>query len=254
MSRSKHWIGFDRRIELSWLDVAAAKVAEGARQEQVQEQLLNFLQSLAYDPKESGSARPKTARVILRIWGAVDPHLRHFNKSCAELFQTAEPPDRLGLHWAMTLAAYPYFFAHADVVGRLLGLQETVSARQIRQRIMERWGERSTVHRTSRHVVRTMVAWGVLEESGQGVYSRGLRRHVVSAPVVLMLLMAVLYNASGDSMLLTQLVGHPALFPFEFDVDAHDLAQSDALQVAQEGVGTVMVGLSRRQGVVAIEA
>ena len=240
--RSDHWIGFDRRIELSWLDVAAAKVSDGASVEEVRDHLLRFLQSLSHDPEESGSARPKTVRVILRIWGAPAAYLEEFNESCALLFETAGPFDRLALHWAVTMAAYPYFGSHASVIGRLLGLQETVSAQQIRRRITEHWGDRSTVHRTSRHVVRTMVAWGVLTESGKGIYERDDRANV-TAPAALKLVRAVLLSNSGGAMALSQLVSHPALFPFEFDLDVTDIRGSGGLEVTQEGVGTVMVGL-----------
>ena len=53
--------------------------------------------------------------------------------------------------------------------------------------------------------------------------------------------------APGDS------VAH--LHGDEFGVLLTELEHTaDALQVAQEGVGTVMVGLSRRQGVLGVEA
>ena len=140
------------------------------------------------------------------------------------------------------MAAYPYFGSHASVIGRLLGLQETVSAQQIRRRITQHWGDRSTVHRTSRHVVRTMVAWGVLAESGKGVYKRGDRAKVM-APAALRLIGAVLFRNAGGAMELVRLMSHPALFPFEFDLDVTDIRGNGGLEVTQDGVGTVMVGL-----------
>ena len=74
---------------------------DGASGEEVRDHLLRFLQSISHDPEESGSARPKTVRVILRIWGAPDAYLEEFNESCALLFETAGPSDRLALHWAV---------------------------------------------------------------------------------------------------------------------------------------------------------
>lgn len=243
MSHKAHWIGFDRRIELSWLDFAAARVAQGATEQDVRQDLLDFLQSLSHDPHESGSARPKTARVILRIWGGSDSHLVSFAESCLRLLETATPSERLALHWAVTMAAYQYFFSHARVIGRVLGLQETISAEQIRKRIKEQWGDRSTVYRTSRYVVRSMVAWGALAECGKGVYSKRPSPHFVTAPVALKLIRAVLYNMSSRAMPLTQLVRHPALFPFEFGLDVADVSRTEGLDVTQEGVGTLMVRL-----------
>lgn len=244
MSRPEKWIGFDRRLELSWLDMAASKVAAGVPADELQKNLIHFLQSLSYDPTETGSARPKTVRVILRIWGSPDVRLKRFNASCAKLFRSAEAGDRLALHWAMTLAAYPYFYTHAHVIGRLLALHDNVSAMQIRRRITEKWGDRSTVERTSRHVVRTMVAWRTLIESGKGQYSGPAARYDVTTPVAAKLAWAVLFNLPGRAAPLEQLVKHPALFPFDFRLGISDVERDREMEVAQEGVGTVMVGMT----------
>ncbi len=243
MSRRDKWIGFDRRLELSWLDLAASKVAAGASPDELRDDLLSFLQSLSNDPAESGSARPKTIRVILRIWGSPEAELEGFNASCAELFPSSDADARLALHWAMTLAAYPYFHAHAHIIGRMLALQDTVSAAQIRRRIAEKWGDRSTVHRTSRHVVRTMVAWGVLSEAGKGEYRPAPRRPLIAGDGARNLFHAVLLNTRGKAVPWEQLLKHPALFPFDIQLGVRELERGGEIAVAQEGVGTVMVGL-----------
>lgn len=237
-------LGFDRKLESSWLDLTAAKAAEGKPADIIREELLEALGSLAHQEGNHGSARAKTVRVLLRVWGGVEPELEDLHGRALGLLGGVDPKERLGLHWAMLLAAYPFFTDHAEIAGRLLRLQDTVSAPQIRRRIAEQWGDRSTVFRTSRHVVRSMVDWGVLEEAGKGTYRRG--GVVVQLPerVTQLLIEALLHNAEKESLSPDQLRQHGALFPFKYDVNTHALRRSANLEVHRQGVDREIVTLT----------
>lgn len=238
-------LGFDRKLELSWLDLTAAKATEGKSADVIREELLGELRSLAHQGAKHGSARAKTVRVLLRVWGGVEPELEDLHNRALNLVTAVEPNQRLGLHWAMLMAVYPFFTDHAEIAGRLLRLQDTVSVPQIRRRIAEQWGDRSTVFRTSRHVVRSMVDWGVLEDAGKGKYRRG---HVVvelPVPVTELLVEALLHDAEKESLSPDQLQQHGALFPFKYDVSTHALRQSPKLEVHRQGVDREVVTLVR---------
>jgi len=60
-------IGFDRRIDLDWLDAAAAQAAAGAPPEAMRTHLWNLL----HDVLKGDTARGKTVTVLSHIWGAV---------------------------------------------------------------------------------------------------------------------------------------------------------------------------------------
>ncbi len=238
-------IGFDRKLELEWLDFTAAKAAEGATEEELRAQLLSYLDSISHGNEASGSARSKTALVLMRIWGNVGPRMASLHKRALQLLPGASPPERLGLHWALTIAAYPFFADHAAAVGRLISLQESVTTVQIQRRIAEQWGERSTVFRTSRHVIRTIIAWGVLEDAGKGVYRRRGERHPIQGEIAQLLLEAILLNTEQDMLPIEQVSKHPALFPFDVRVSAQELRQSNYIHVYRQGVDTEIVALAR---------
>src|SRR5690606_22686814 len=141
-------------------------------------------------------------------------------------------------------AAYPFFADHAAVLGRLFPLQETVSAAQIKRRIAEQWGDRSTVMRTSRHVVRTMVAWGVIEDAGKGSYVRAGDPRSVTAEIAQVLLEAVLLDSEQEALPLARVGQHPALFPFDLRLDAQQLRLSDRVRVYRQGLDTDYVTLA----------
>jgi len=241
--RSSAWIGFDRRIELGWLDFAASLAANGRPGHEIQEELLSFLQSLSFDPHEMGSARAKTARVILRIWGSPEPKLQRLHAACARMVPTASPDVRLALHWTMTVAAYPFFASHAELLGRLLGLQGTASAPQVRRRIREEWGDRSTVDRTSRHVLRSMVAWGVIEDSAKGVYSEVPASRVLPIEASLRLAEGILIASPREYLPLDRLLSNPLAFPFEPQLGLPELREEPNFRLVHDH-GRHMVGIA----------
>src|SRR5690606_31156816 len=63
-------IGFDRRIDLEWLDAAAAQAAAGAPTDEMHAYLWSLLDG-AVSGDKFNSARGKTVTVLNHIWGEV---------------------------------------------------------------------------------------------------------------------------------------------------------------------------------------
>lgn len=244
MSR-RDQLGFDRKLELRWLDLAAAKAAEGFSHDELRHYLLERLESLAHEEGMHGSARAKTVRVILRVWCGVDPEIQPLHDRALNLLAKVTPEQRLAVHWAMLVAAYPFFADHADIIGRLLRLQETITVPQIRRRIAELWGDRSTVFRTSRHVVRSMVDWGVLKDSGKGEYERGPVSVRLSQEIAMLLMEALLLDTERETVAVQQLRQNSVLFPFEYDLDVGDLRGDGRFEIHRQGVDRDVVALRR---------
>lgn len=239
-------IEFDRKIELDWLDATAAKVAAGATEQELHDFLFAYLDFLSIEGRDTwGTARAKTARVLTRIWSRVPAEAEPLRDRAIRLLPQVQPGQRLALHWAMMIAAYPFFADIAAALGRLLSLQETVSSAQLQRRIAERWGDRSTVYRTLRHVVRSIVAWGVLEDAGKGVYRRsGQKLRPVGGQVAQLLVEAVLLDSEQDSLPLDQASNHPALFPFHVEVNVQQLRQPERIRVYRQGLDMDVVAIA----------
>jgi hypothetical protein len=128
----------------------------------------------------------------------------------------------------MTMAAYPFFGAVAEVVGRLLRLQKQFTASQVNRRLREMHGERETVARSTRYVLRAFIDWGILKDgSKSGVYVQGRPVPLSDGNVAVCLLAAILHCSTDGSPSLRALLGSPALFPF-----ALPHVQSDTLDAA----------------------
>jgi hypothetical protein len=236
-------IGFDRRLDLSWLDAAAAKAKAGAGSEELRAALWD----LAGDPANAGhgvSARKKTVTVLHRIWGPDSGSTEHLRQRAMLLLEDCGPEERLGLHWAMMLARYPVFTDVASTVGRLLMLQDSVTLSLLSRRLADSWGSRSTVDRAVQRIVRSMIQWGVLEDTAlAGEYRAQEQRIHLSPEIGAVIAEALLQDAEGNAMALGVLISHPALFPFDVRAGAASLRNARQFRIHREGLDTDVVEL-----------
>ncbi len=236
-------IGFDRRIDLEWLDAAAAKAATGASNEDIRSYIWDFLDGVV-SGNVHGSARQKTTTVLHHIWGDVPKHARPLRDRALVAFASCSADERLALHWAMVLGTYPLFSDTSSAVGRLLMLQGQFTLAHLTRRLVSTWGERSTLERAGQRVVRSMVQWGALQDTGsRGFYEAGPRRRKVGSAVGILLVEALLVDAEEQAIQLDQLTGHPALFPFDLDLNASHVRCASQFRVHRQGLDSDFVEL-----------
>ena len=239
-------VGFDRKIELEWLDAAAGWVAEGLPSQEVRQRL-----SAALEGEVLGSkARRNTVSVLTHVWVTVPPHLETLRDDGLEIRRERPRRGRLPLHWGMCAATYPFFNSVVSAAGRLIALHDQVALSQITRRTAEVWGDRSTVTRATQRIVRSLVLWGVLEElQGRGMFALGTPIGIPSHdPVGPWLAEASLSGKDRPATTLRGLAQDPALFPFRLELSAGALAHRRALSVHSEGVDGGMVVLDRSPG------
>lgn len=237
-------LGFDRKILLSWLDTAVVAVQQVGGGAKLKGHLMQQLEGQGL----GAVARDKTATVLAHIWGTVPPGIRPLRDEAMRLWVEVETAERVAMHWGMALATYPFFRDVADVCGRLFQLQPTVTVGQVERRIIELWGDRSTVRRAVQRVLRSLHAWGLLVEGRpRGAYTRApgvaLRRDVSE-----WLLTACLAARPGGRMLVAALLEHPTLFPFALRATATDLQRCPRFEIEREGLDTEMIVLRETVG------
>lgn len=240
-------IGFDRKVRANWLDLTARLAAEGLTPADIRARLDEALEG-EVSGETPYSARGKTKTVLLHIWVTVPQSAVPLRDEALAIVQGGDTVDLRPLHWGMCLATYPFFRDVATITGRLLALQETVTLAMVTRRIVEGWGARSTILRASQRVVRSMVEWGVLNESGRrGVFRRdqsiGIPKDGAHAG---WLIEAALIASDRQSMRLGALVRHPMLFPFRNFATATDAVARTGLELFREGSGEEVVALKYR--------
>lgn len=236
-------IGFDRRIDLEWLDAAAAKASADVPSHEMRAYLQSLLEGVVTGDKPN-SARGKTVTVLNHIWGEVPESAKALRQRAAAQLQSCTTEERFALHWAMMVGTYPIFTDVAAAAGRLLALQGSFTLAHLTQRLVNSWGERSTVKRAAQRIIRSMIQWGVLHDTKtRGKYEGSPRRIMVGPTVGKVLLEALLVDAEETSIPFDNLIGHPALFPFEVDMNARHVRDASQFRVHRQGLDIDFVEL-----------
>ncbi len=237
-------IGLDRRLDLEWLDAVAAQVAAGHDVAATRAKLFEVLDGKVAGGSKPGTACHKTVGVLSRTWVNVPAELVAFRDHAAKLLPSLSPRERLALHWAMLLAGYRFFGDVAENAGRLLLLQGSLTLSQLTRRMRETWGERSTLNRATQRAVRSMVEWDALADTAdKGVYAQSPRRVAVHGQLAMLLLEGLLRHAD-KAVPVDQATSHPAFFPFDVSLRAHELRQSLRFEVHRQGLDVDVVGLA----------
>lgn len=216
MNRRMGQVGFSQRVRLEWFDQTADLVLAGNDKVAINEALQNLLKDkVSVGGEAERGNREKIVTILLKTWLTVPSELEPLRQDGLKLIKSSAQNERLVINWGMVMAAYPFWADVAVQVGRLLRLQGSAAAVQVQRRVREQYGERETVSRAARRVLRSYLDWGVLKESGKnGIYSAGTILAVDNSRLTAWLAEAFLHTRDSRSSPLRDLIGSPSFFPF----------------------------------------
>jgi len=234
------WIGFDRKLEIEWLDYYMSKVIEGLKEKEIRQEMEQYL-STCIEGKESIS---KTLTVIMRI---VSFHnQKELVNLAKELLKEISSEERLWLYWGLLILTYPFVRDIANITGRLLDLQGSVTIPEIKTRIVKEWGDRETVRRVVQMVTKTMENFGFIKdvsESNKIVFEIASSRKETKNLKLSLWFTEVIIRAEHIEMVsLDEIKRKYFIFPFDLQISLTELYKSDRLLVQREGE-TVLVGV-----------
>ena len=231
-------IGFDRRLELDWLDTIVGLCQESMAPRIVADHLGKRLEGEIAGTE----ARRKTITVLLRIWVNVPSEYHSLRDEAFQLASQVNARDRLWLHWGMSLLAYPFFRDVAATIGQLSRLQGTFSQAQILRRMVENWGQRTTLQRAGQRLLRTFVDWDLLRDTGtRGSYDAVPPLQTEHQTLALWLLQCALQANEADQIPLRELGQLSYTFPFDLLPFIGDIRRSKRFEVSRQGLDLEMV-------------
>jgi hypothetical protein len=148
----------------------------------------------------------------------------------------------------MIIAVYPFVGVVAEAVGRLMRLQGSCAAVQVQRRLREQLGERETVARAARRILRCFIDWGVLQEAKEkGVYQSAPAQPVTDRKLAAWLIEGILRASESPAVPLKAIAQSPALFPFAVGpLSIGHLEGHDRLEWLRQGLDEEMVMLRSR--------
>ncbi|MEI7787589.1 MAG: hypothetical protein WCI23_03005 [Chlorobiaceae bacterium] len=218
MSKRHEKLGIKQTIQKEWMDRALRMVLAGMTEKVIRQDLDQYLST----QKQSGGLGERGQKTygmaigILASWFAPEKELVLFRDKALNIARNMNEENWLALHWSLISASYPFWFNVAKQVGRLFNLQESVTQVQIFNRVKEQYGDRETVARNARYTVRSFVAWGVLQESGnKGCYKKAPSMQIHDQKLAALLIESALHATPEGKLPVTTLLKTPAFFPFE---------------------------------------
>ena len=218
MSKRHHTIGIKQAIRLEWMDYTVNLLLSGMDATTIRQELHHYLS----DRKGGGSLGERSENTrkfvvnnLMHIWITPPQEIVPMRNDALEIIRN-DATQSLAMHWSLISSVYPFWFNTATQVGKLLLMQDQVSQKQIVSRLKEQYGDRETIERYAKYVIRSFVYWGVLkEENRKGIYRLGNVTRVENLiSIGLLLESALLANEKGKSTW-EELIFSPAFFAFK---------------------------------------
>ncbi len=248
MGKRHETIGIKQAIRIEWMQKAANLLLAGLGAKSIRQELHELLadkKGSGSDGERGNTSRTQVVNMLMKTWVSPDcevvPH-----RDASLLLLQEYPSMSLPVHWGMISAAYPFWYNVAKQAGRLLNLQDQIAQVQIFSRLKEQYGDRETVSRYARYVVRSFIAWGVLKDSkAKGCYEKVNPLSVPDSRLIALMLESALYATPDAKGTLGLLLNNPAFFPFQLPVMTCDsISQhSNVIEVVRHGLDDELLKL-----------
>ena len=199
-------IGFSQKIKRVWMEATLDQLLQTTDTHELRQ----FLDARLTGDLPGKESRAKAIGILLRIWSGVPQKQLALRDRAVELLPAITGQERLWLHWGMAALAYPFFRDAAEVVGRLLVLQDDFTTAQVRSRLVTTWGDRTTTKEAAQKLITTLVDWDVLRSTkGKGHFLQTNKHRTASTSLQLWLLEALLGASVADEIEAQQLLRLP---------------------------------------------
>jgi len=237
-------VGIQRELHLEWFEQAARFFGSGISRKDARQEIYSYLDKApGFATPPSLQSKTYIANALIKSWIDPAPELVSLRNTAFKLLQEHDV-NRTAVHWCLLGAAYPFWFEVAAKVGRLLNLQDQVTQAQVVLRLKESYGDRQTISRRARYVIRSFVSWGVLKDSAnKGSYEKIAPFPITNYTLATYMLEASLHAIPEGKAALGLLLNTPSIFPFQLPVMSGDFVskQTEGIDVVRYGLDELLI-------------
>jgi len=206
-------VGLSRTIKLPWLNKAAELFDSGCSETEMKEQLNEFLAFEIGSP----TVLRKTREILMNIWFYGDDTDRKLREEGVALIRK-DSDNALPVNWCLMLHSYPVFVDLCRLIGKMTEFEESFTVKQIRQKLFDEWGERTTLYHSLDKLMATLKAIGALETPKTGVYV--VKKHDVKRPDIVSYMLQTMVKVDGRGYYsFEEMESSVYLFPFTYKVE-----------------------------------
>lgn len=197
---------FERFVHYAWAEKALEMSIQGV----VPSQLRGWLTSQGLSDE---SAR-RTANILTRMWFPQEKYTQFLKEEALTQYPKIALSEHLVLQWGMALSVFPSFRETVHIIGRLLRLQGEFRKKEVIARVLEGYGNQSTIQRAVERTIQTLEDWEIVTQEGP-VFRGKSPLEISQADLAAWLYACLLSVAPERYVPITDLIRSPELFSFE---------------------------------------
>lgn len=222
-------VGLSRNLKLPWLNQMVELQSGDLQENDIKDKLNEYL---SFEIGSPTNIR-KTREILMTIWYYENKYTERLRPTALALIQKY-PEYALEIHWCMMLAAYPVFVDMCKLMGKMSEFQDELTLSQIKQKLFDEWGERTTLFHSIDKLIATLKAMDVLVCDKPGKYH--IKKHVVKKEdVAAFMVYAMMCVDEGSYYSFQELNSSVYLFPFEYRMEKEALLQDDRFVMSNFG-------------------
>lgn len=152
------------------------------------------------------------------------------------------PEYAVSINWCMMLAAYPVFLDMCKLIGKMSEFQDEITLAQLKQKLFDEWGERTTLYHSIDKLISTLKEFDVLRCEKPGKYHIN-RMTVNNEQVSAFMAYAVMNIDDSGYYSFQELNDSVYLFPFEYHVEKETIVSDDRFSISTFG-GEISISLT----------
>lgn len=222
-------VGLSRNIKLPWLNKVVEFVVAGKTESEIKDALNEYL---SFEIESPTNLR-KTREILMNIWVYENEYSERLRPEALKLIQR-DSENQLSAHWIMMLAAYPVFQDLCKLISKMSEFQDEVTLAQIKQKLFDEWGERTTLYHSIDKLIATLKALEVLVCDKPGKY-RINKHKLFKEDIITYITYAMMIIDDSGYYSLQQLQDAGILFPFTYEIKKEWILDDERFTLANFG-------------------
>ena len=222
-------VGLSRNLKLQWLNKVVELASSNLTEQEIKDRLNEYLSFEILSPTNLR----KTREILMNIWVYENDIGNKLREEAISIVRDM-PEYALVAHWCMMMATYPVFVDMCKLIGRLSEFQDEITLSQIKQKLYDEWGERTTLYHSIDKLISTLKEMSVLQCEKPGKYHI-VRNEVRNGRISAFMVYAMMLVDDSGYYSFTDLGNSVYFYPFQYQLEKELLLGDDRFSMNNFG-------------------